>query len=55
VNAFCGGSLDDGAVKRIGFGEVVRTPILVERTLAEVAGALTKPYSGADPDPVPSL
>ena len=43
MNAFCGGSLDDGAVKRIGFGEVVRTPVLVERTLAEVAGALTDP------------
>ena len=43
VTAFCGGRLDDGAVKRIGFGDVVRAPVLVERTLTEVAGAHCAP------------
>ena len=43
VTAFCGGRLDDGAAKRIGFGDVVRAPVLVERTLAEVAGAHSAP------------
>ncbi len=38
VTAFCGSRLDDSAAKRIGFGDVVRAPVLVERTLAEVAG-----------------
>jgi hypothetical protein len=38
VERFCGGALDDNAVKRIGFGAVTRSPVLVERTLAEVAG-----------------
>lgn len=39
LRAFCDGALSPEAVKRIGFGEVVRSPVLVERTLAEVAGA----------------
>lgn len=39
MTAFCGGRLDEAAAKRIGFGDVVRVPVLVERTLAEVAGA----------------
>lgn len=39
VASFCSGTLDEAAVRRIGFGEVVRSPVLVERTLAEVAGA----------------
>lgn len=39
VEAFTGGTLDDARVKRIGFGaDVTRSPILIERTLAEVAG-----------------
>ena len=34
-----GGTLDDARVKRIGFGaDVTRSLILIERTLAEVAG-----------------
>lgn len=41
LHSFCSGSLDAAAVKRIGFGEVVRSPVLVERTLAEIAGALS--------------
>ncbi len=46
LRAFCDGALSSEAVKRIGFGEVVRSPVLVERTLAEVAGA-------GRPDPPP--
>lgn len=46
LRAFCDGALSPEAVKRIGFGEVVRSPVLVERTLAEVAGA-------GRPDPPP--
>lgn len=38
VERFCSGALDDTAVKRIGFGAVTRSPVLVERTLAEIAG-----------------
>jgi hypothetical protein len=38
VERFCSGALDDAAVKRIGFGAVTRSPVLVERTLAEIAG-----------------
>lgn len=33
------GALDDARVKRIGFGgDVTRSPVLIHRTLAEVAG-----------------
>ena len=39
VERFCSGALDDAAVKRIGFGAVARSQVLIERTLAEVAGA----------------
>ena len=39
VDAFTSGTLDDARIKRIGFGaEVTRSPVLIERTLAEVAG-----------------
>jgi hypothetical protein len=38
VERFCSGALDEAAVKRIGFGAVTRSPVLVERTLAEIAG-----------------
>ena len=38
MERFCNGALDDAAVKRIGFGAVTRSPVLVERTLAEIAG-----------------
>lgn len=38
--AFSGCALDDDAVRRIGFGAVTRTPLLVSRTKAEVAGTL---------------
>ena len=50
LRAFCDGALSPGAVKRIGFGEVVRSPVLVERTLAEVAGAgRPKPTTSRQP------
>ncbi len=39
VEAFTSGQLDDARVKRIGFGgDVTRSPVLINRTLAEVAG-----------------
>ena len=38
VERFCSGTLDEAAVKRIRFGEVVRSPALIKRTLAELAG-----------------
>ncbi len=41
VERFCNGALDDAALKRIGFGAVARSPVLVERTLAEIAGGCT--------------
>lgn len=40
LDSFISGNLDDARMKRIGFGEVARTPVLIERTLAEVAGLL---------------
>ncbi|KAF8055474.1 hypothetical protein HT031_006733 [Scenedesmus sp. PABB004] len=40
VRAFTSGTLDDAAVRRIGFGAATRTPLLVARTKAEVAGTL---------------
>ncbi|KAK9804901.1 hypothetical protein WJX72_010870 [[Myrmecia] bisecta] len=40
VDRFCTGTLDAELERRIGFGEVTRQPILIERTLAEVAGTL---------------
>ena len=41
VEAFTSGTLDEARVKRIGFGpDVTRSPILINRTLAEVAGNL---------------
>ncbi|KAI3423433.1 hypothetical protein D9Q98_010649 [Chlorella vulgaris] len=40
VDAFCGGRLDQQRVRRIGFGEVVHTQALIDRTLAEVAGTI---------------
>jgi acetoin utilization deacetylase AcuC-like enzyme len=40
VDAFCGGELDDQRVRRIGFGEATRSQLLVDRTLAEVAGTI---------------
>ena len=43
VEAFTSGALDDARVKRIGFGaDVTRSPVLIERTLAEVAGTSPK-------------
>lgn len=38
VESFSTGALDEKAVRRIGFGSAARTPVLVERTKAEVAG-----------------
>ena len=38
VRAFSQGALDDAAVRRIGFGGATSTPVLIERTKAEVAG-----------------
>ena len=41
VEAFTSGALDEARVKRIGFGpDVTRSPVLINRTLAEVAGGL---------------
>lgn len=40
LTAFCDGVLTKQDVKRIGFGDVVRTPVLIERTLTEIAGTL---------------
>ncbi|BDA50809.1 Acetoin utilization protein AcuC [Coccomyxa sp. Obi] len=40
VDSFTGGLLDEARMKRIGFGEVSRSPVLIERTLSEVAGTL---------------
>ena len=41
VDSFTQGLLDEARLKRIGFGEVSRSPVLIERTLAEVAGKVT--------------
>ena len=38
VDSFTRGVLDEPRMKRIGFGEVTRSPVLIERTLSEVAG-----------------
>jgi acetoin utilization deacetylase AcuC-like enzyme len=40
VSAFCSGQLDAAAMRRIGFGDVTSTEILINRTKAEVAGTL---------------
>lgn len=40
VDAFCNGTLDDQILRRIGFGDVTKTPVLIQRTKAEVAGTL---------------
>lgn len=40
MQQFLSGSLDEQAMRRIGFGEVVRSQTLIDRTLAEVAGEL---------------
>ena len=40
VDSFTRGVLDEPRMKRIGFGEVTRSPVLIERTLSEVAGEL---------------
>lgn len=40
LTSFLNGALSSQAVKRIGFGDVVRSPMLVERTLTEIAGTL---------------
>ena len=45
VHHFNAGTLGEAAVRRIGFGEVTRQPILIERTKAEVAGRPTGPQS----------
>jgi hypothetical protein len=39
VDSFLTGALDAARLKRIGFGDVSCSPVLIERTLAEVAGA----------------
>ena len=38
VHKFNTGTLDDAAVRRIGFGELSRTQLLIDRTKSEVAG-----------------
>lgn len=38
ADAFCQNALSEAEMKRIGFGELCLQPILVERTLAEIAG-----------------
>lgn len=38
ADAFCSNALSEAEMKRIGFGELCLQPILVERTLAEIAG-----------------
>lgn len=40
VDSFTQGVLEEARMKRIGFGEVSRSPVLIERTLSEVAGTL---------------
>ena len=45
VHHFNAGTLGEAAMRRIGFGEVTRQPILIERTKAEVAGRPTGPQS----------
>lgn len=42
LDAFCNGALDPARVREIGFGDTTRQPVLVERTLAEVAGVHRK-------------
>ncbi len=53
VDSFCSGVLDAARLKRIGFGEVARSPVLIERTLAEVAGVcrFRLYYGDDDQDP----
>ena len=38
VDSFCQHVLSEAEMKRIGFGALCLQPILVERTLAEIAG-----------------
>lgn len=38
MRSFSSGALDDARMRRIGFGEATRSPVLIERTKAEVAG-----------------
>jgi len=38
LQRFLGGALTPSEERRIGFGDTVRTPALIERTLSEVAG-----------------
>ncbi len=38
VRMFLEGALDSQAKRRIGFGDITATPVLIERTLSEVAG-----------------
>jgi hypothetical protein len=40
VRAFSEGRLEPARVRQIGFGEATSSPLLVERTKAEVAGGL---------------
>jgi hypothetical protein len=40
VRAFSKGRLEPARVRQIGFGEATSSPLLVERTKAEVAGGL---------------
>ena len=40
ISSFCSGQLDAAAMRRIGFGEVTSTQLLIDRTKAEVAGTL---------------
>ena len=40
LNAFSAGLLDAAATRRIGFGAATASPVLIERTKAEVAGTL---------------
>lgn len=51
LQSFLGGTLDEARLRRIGFGEVTSTQLLIDRTLAEVAGgrgrdALTRAMVG---------
>ena len=43
IQHFNDGTLSEAAVRRIGFGEVTRQPVLIQRTKSEVAGTVGAP------------
>lgn len=49
VKQFLSGVLNDKAKRRIGFGDVIDDPVLVERTQSEVAGKVSARFEMPHP------